>query len=236
MEAKMSNKTNGMENISKEYEKSREVSQKTKKLILMSWGIFFALLIVFWGISYVLSKIDENINKSPIYDPNAQTIIFHEINYNEDIFKDSVYMGLDRNIYIYDLNTGVMESLEEHDYTNYGKDVKFMADFINYIILGNAEGYNDCFDEDYYTDIDNEPKESYTMQKLYNIKLTKISEENIDSGEYTEYVYYLEYMIYQNNGSFRMDIGSDASVAQYITVSDKYGDLKISELIRSYYQ
>jgi len=232
----MSDKYNDIENTSKEYTKSREVSKKTKKTILISWGIIVALLIVFWGISYILSNIDENLNKSPIYDPNAQTIIFHEINYDEDIFEDSVYMGLDRNIYIFDLNTGVTESLEEHDYTNYGKDVKFMADFINYIILGNAEGYNDCFNEDYYSDIDNEPKESYTMQKLYNIKLTKITEEKIDNGEYTEYVYYLEYMIFQNNGSFRMDIGSDASVAQYITLNDKYGDIKISELIRAYYQ
>jgi len=232
----MSDKYNDIENTSKEYTKSREVSKKTKKTILISWGIIVALLIVFWGISYILSNIDENLNKSPIYDPNAQTIIFHEINYDEDIFEDSVYMGLDRNIYIFDLNTGVTESLEEHDYTNYGKDVKFMADFINYIILGNAEGYNDCFNEDYYSDIDNEPKESYTMQKLYNIKLTKITEEKIDNGEYTEYVYYLEYMIFQNNGGFRMDIGSDASVAQYITLNDKYGDIKISELIRAYYQ
>jgi len=232
----MSDKYNDIENTSKEYTKSREVSKKTKKTILISWGIIVALLIVFWGISYILSNIDENLNKSPIYDPNAQTIIFHEINYDEDIFEDSVYMGLDRNIYIFDLNTGVTESLEEHDYTNYGKDVKFMADFINYIILGNAEGYNDCFNEDYYSDIDNEPKESYTMQKLYNIKLTKITEEKIDNGEYTEYVYYPEYMIFQNNGSFRMDIGSDASVAQYITLNDKYGDIKISELIRAYYQ
>jgi len=232
----MSDKYNDIENTSKEYTKSREVSKKTKKTILISWGIIVALLIVFWGISYILSNIDENLNKSPIYDPNAQTIIFHEINYDEDIFEDSVYMGLDRNIYIFDLNTGVTESLEEHDYTNYGKDVKFMADFINYIILGNAEGYNDCFNEDYYSEIDNEPKESYTMKKLYNIKLTKITEEKIDNGEYTEYVYYLEYMIFQNNGSFRMDIGSDASVAQYITLNDKYGDIKISELIRAYYQ
>lgn len=213
-----------------------ELIKSTKKKILMAWSIIIVVLITFWCVAYFLEKIENNLNKKPIYNPNAQTIIFHEIDYNENIFQDAVYMGMDRNIYICDINTGITESLEEHDYANYGPDVKFMANFVNFIIEGNAVAYNDCFSDNYYSDINNDPKESFTMQKLYNIKLTKISEEKSDNGDYTEYYYFLEYMIYQNNGSFRMDIESDASVAQYITLIDKDSDYKIDELVRSYYQ
>ena len=41
-----------------------------------------------------------------------------------------------------------------------------------------------------------------------------------DKDNYTKYNYRLEYMIRQNNGTFRTDVGSDATLVQYITVSE----------------
>ena len=231
----MSHKLDNSKLLSTEHN-NREVTKITKKKILIAWAIIIVVLIAFLCAAYFLEKIENNLNNNPIYNPNAQTIIFHEIDYNENIFENTVYMGMDRNIYIYDLNTGITESLEEYDYANYGPDVRFMADFVKCISEGDADAYNDCFSDNFYSDVNNEPKDSFTMQKLYNIKLTKISEEKSANGDYTEYLYYLEYMIYQNNGSFRMDVGSDASVAQYITLIDKDSNFRIDELVRAYYQ
>ena len=69
------------------------------------------------------------------------------------------------------------------------------------------------------------------MQKLYNIKITRMSEEDVsENGQnYTKYEFILEYMIHQNNGTFRTDIGSDASKKQYITLTDRTGELLISQ-------
>ena len=154
------------------------------------------------------------------------TIIFATPDYDEDIYADAVYMGLDRNIYIYDVDTGLRESLEPEDFEQYGDSVRFMSDFVNAIIGGDVEKYNSCFANDEYY------KESFTKQKLYNIVITKLSYEEIEEGSRTwaQYEFALEYMIRHNNGTLRLDIESDACRAQYITVSDRSGELLIESM------
>ena len=167
------------------------------------------------------------------YDPTNQTIIFFEPDYDENIFENEKYMGLDRNIYIYDIATGVTESLETEDYEEYNDSVKFMVDFVNSIINGDADTYNQFFSDECIEGGYVQLKETFTMQKLYNIKITTLSEEEIqnDTNNYTKYEFILEYMIMQNNGTFRTDIDSDASKKQYITVIELDGELLIDKII-----
>ena len=84
------------------------------------------------------------------------------------------------------------------------------------------------FFSDAYFDVEAE-KEAFTAQKLYNITITLQSrEEIIEEGEtYNREIYVVEYMIRQNNGTFRTDVGSDAIRKQLVVVTDREGEMKI---------
>lgn len=216
-----------------------EQSRKIKKTILHIFVGMVAFVILFFLMSSLVDfdLLAEKIGNKT-YNPTNQTIIFVTPDYDENIYEDSYYMGLDRNIYIYDIDTGMTESLEQEDYSGYGAGVKFMADFVNIIISGDAEAYNECFDVKCFDTGDVEEKEAFTMQKLYNIKITRLSEEDVseNGNNYTKYEFALEYMIRHNNSTFRRDIGSDASKIQYITLTDRTGELLIEEVRNHIYQ
>lgn len=207
-----------------------------KKIILCIFAAMVAFVILFYIFSSIIDfeGILSSI-KNDTYNPTNQTIIFFEPNYDENIFDDTRYMGLDRNIYIYDIATGLTESLEPEDYEEYSDAVKLMVDFINAIINGDAETYNSFFSDKCIDAGNVQLKEAFTMQKLYNIQITQVSEEELSSDgyNYTKYEFILEYMIMQNNGTFRTDIDSDASKKQYITVSDYLGELCIDNIVTS---
>ncbi|MGI6166539.1 MAG: hypothetical protein ACOYIA_00135 [Eubacteriales bacterium] len=204
----------------------REETRKLKRIILCCFAAILLFVILYYSaaplINLIAKKLEERDND--VYNPTKQTIIFHKPDYSEDIYKDEYYMGLDRSIYYRELDTGVTVAIEPETYDNYDEGVRFMVDFVNYIIAGDAESYNACFEEAYFEVEGNEKKEAFTMQKLYNIMITKMSE----TGD--GYLFTLEYMIRYNNGTFRTDIGSDASRKQYITLSNKTGKLLIEKI------
>lgn len=205
-------------------QRSRNIEAKIKKIIIL----IFAGMTLFVVLCYTLARfIDlDSLLKPRGTDKRPNTIIFATPNYDEDIYADSGYMELDRNIYIYDVDTGLRESLEPDDYEVYGESVQFMSDFINSIIQGDVEKYNSFFADDEYC------KESFTKQKLYNIMITKLSVEELTENNetWTQYEFALEYMIRHNNGTLRLDIESDACRPQYITVTDRRGKLLIQSM------
>ncbi len=211
----------------------REDQRRLKRIILMIFAGMLVFVALFYGVTYLVEKIgsstDDKKNEDVNYDPTHQTIIFCTPDYNEDIYKDTYYMGLDRTIYYSDPGTGVTIGITKEDYMTFNAGVRFMYDFINNIIAGDAESYNECFSLDFYLSSNFEEKETFTKQKLYNIKITKVS-ETIETAGTSEYVYTLEYMIRQNNGTFRTDMGSDASKIQYITINDASGELLIANI------
>lgn len=200
------------------------LDKRLKKIIIA----IFAGMTAFVVIGYALVQF---VDLDRLFQPadtekRPNTIVFVTPNYDEDIYADAVYMGLDRNICIYDVDTGLRESLEPEDFEAYDESVRFMYDFVNAIIGGDVEKYNSCFADAAYR------KEAFTKQKLYNILITKLSEEEIEdeSGTWTEYEFVLEYMIRHNNGTLRLDIESDAIRAQYITVTDRSGEYLIESM------
>lgn len=204
----------------------REETRKLKRIILCCFAAILLFVILYYSaaplINLIAKKLEERDND--VYNPTKQTIIFHKPDYSEDIYKDEYYMGLDRSIYYREIDTGVTIAVGPEDYDNYGEGVKFMIDFVKCIIAGDAETYNSCFEEAFFEVKEQERKEAFTMQKLYNIVITKMSKTT------DGYLFTLEYMIRNNNGTFRTDIGSDASKKQYITLSEKTGELLIEKI------
>lgn len=213
-----------VQNVQASEQNGGSLDARLKKIVIA----ILAGMTVFVAVGYAaMQLIDfDSLGAVSSTEKHPNTIIFFTPNYDEDIYEDAVYLGLDRNIYIYDASVGLKESLEPEDYEVYGESVQLMADFVNSIIAGDVERYNSFFaDDEYY-------KESFTKQKLYNIVITTYGSEEITDGDetWTQYEFALEYMIRQNNGTLRLDLESDACRAQYITVSDRSGELLITSI------
>lgn len=193
---------------------------KIRKRIIIVFAIMLAFALLYFVVSYIVASIQEKDEDDGGYRPN--TIIFHKIDYEYDILKDKDYLALDRRPYLSDASTGVTVSVSEKDLATQDEGFKLLYEMIQCIIRGDHEGYNALFSENYYSVEENAPEDEFTMQQIYDIKFTRIKVSEHTEGEihYTQYEYEVEYKIRKNNGTFRTDIGSDASRTQYFVMSD----------------
>ncbi len=200
-----------------------------KRMMVIVFVVVSALIIAMFALVAVLENwLAEAQTEQPKGTP--QTIIFHTPNYDEDITKDTNYMGLDRQIYFCNPDTGVTVSLDPRKYADEREGVELLCHMIESIIAGDHETYNSFFSDAYLDEVGE--KGMFTAQKLYNIKVTILSEEEVseEGDTYTRETYLLEYMIYQNNGTYRTDVGSDAIRKQGVVITDREGEMKIDAL------
>lgn len=202
-----------------------EVRARLKRRIIL---VFVGVCVLLF-LAYAAVSIAERVLYGEPQENYSSSYIFYEADYDMNIYDDTVYMDLNR--YINFSNGMISTALEKSEYAEQDEDVQFMIAYIQSIIAGDAEAYNACFSEQYYTQ--NQPLDRFTMQKLYNINLTRTETQTEGSGEdeYTLYGYVVEYMIRHNNGTFRRDLGSDSIRAQYLVISDREGTWKIDNVI-----
>ena len=155
---------------------TRAAGSLKKKMLLALVIITLVFVLMFVLITVLENWLVREQSKQPVHG-TEQTIIFYPIDYDEDITKDQSYMGRDRQIYYADLATGVTISLNEDTYGEHGEGVKLLCHMIESIIAGDHETYNSFFTEDY---LDREGEKSmFTAQKLYEIKITRLSAEEV---------------------------------------------------------
>ena len=210
-----------------EPQQTRQRPVNLKRRMLTVLGIILAVIVL---MSVLVTLLENWLAKKRVEQPangTQQTIIFHTPNYDEDITKDRSYMDLDRQIYYADPYTGVTVSLKPDSYWEYGDGVELLCHMIETIIAGDHEKYNRFFSDAYF-DVEAE-KEEFTAQKLYNITITlQTREEVTEEGKtFDREIYVVEYMIRQNNGTFRTDVGSDAIRKQLIVLTNREGEMRI---------
>ena len=199
---------------------AKESTRKLKRnmlIVIISMVIFAVIAFPLIGFLDKLQTggAEEETPKLP-----PSSIIFATPDYEYDIMKDPDYLQLNRRIYYCDERSGMTEELTDKTVTGYGPAAVVLRDFINTIIAGDADAYNALFSSNYYANHD--PEAPFTMQRLYDIKLTKINESIVsgESGKYTQYEFEVEYKIRLNDGTYRTDIGHDESKKQYFILSD----------------
>ena len=202
--------------------------KRKKRMIIAIISIFSALVLI-WILVSALENIliEKNINEN-----NKQIAYnFYYADFEENIFEDEEYMELIRGegIRYCDMRSNITVSIDENTIDNYGDDVRFFWDFLQNIVNGDKDAYNAMFSKDYFKQ--NSPKEAFTMQKIYDVQISKYSAEDIETsnGNYTKFIYTVEYRILKNNGTFRNDIG-DGSRLQYITITNKSGEYLIDSI------
>jgi len=137
-------------------------------------------------------------------------IRFEEPDYDLDIFEDEIY--LDKNRYI-TYTEGAVSQLITENHSAYGVGPEFFGRYFSAVINGDSDTLNSLLTDDFIKE--NEAYGRFTMQKIYDITVEKLSENVIESGEYKgvkQYTYRVAYKIMNNNGTFRSDMESDAAV------------------------
>ncbi len=213
-------------------EQSRQARESTRKL-KRRMIIVIVCLVVFTVIAIPLISYLDNLEKQQsveeLESKKESTIIFYEPDWELDIMKDPAYLALDRTVYYNDTQYGITVALDQKNQDKYGPAVEVLNQMIQLIIAGDADGYNELLSENYLENNDFEAP--FTMQQLYDIKLSKIQETNVD-GQYMQYEFEIEYRIRNNNGTFRTDIGSDEAKKQYIILSDSTSsDVLIDQIL-----
>ena len=185
-----------------------------------------AFVVLYFLVEPLLDSASRTIGGND--DGSSHSFYFYHANFEEDIYKDATYMGLDRSVYYTDLPSGFTTSLDAYNYTQFGEAPALLFLYIHDIIEGNCEAYDSYFSEAFLKE--NKRTERFTKQKLYNIKIVFLSAEESAGGAYTTYEFAVEYMIHQNNGTFRRDLGSDCTKKQHFVLTDKSGRLLIESV------
>jgi hypothetical protein len=220
-------------------EQSRQARESTRRL-KRNMIVVLICMVVFAVVAIPLINMldglqnggeEEETKKLP-----PSSIIFATPDYEYDIMQDQDYLQLNRRIYHCDDRSGMTEELTDKNITGYGPAAAVLRAYINAVIAGDADALNALFSENYFANHEAEPP--FTMQRLYDIKLTKINETLVagEKGKYTQYEYEVEYKIRLNDGTFRTDIGHDESKKQYFVLSDSVtGEVLIDQILEYNY-
>lgn len=207
--------------------------ERKKKILLVIVLVIIGILGILGIIMFILSGINSLLREESIQSLEESirppSYIFAEPNYDENIFDDSEYMGMDRAMK-YTVE-GVTISITENNYSQQTPIVQFMYDSLQYIINGDCEKYNEIFTDEYLNKIGDNLRETFTMQKLYDIdvELANLQEEELPNGRtavYSDFV--VRYKIKNNNGTFRNDLPDGARIPMVylvMTEVDKRDDI-----------
>ena len=218
-------------------EQSRQARESTRRLkrnmiiVLVCMAVFAAAAI---PLNNMLDGLQNGGEGEETKKLPPSSIIFATPDYEYDIMQDSDYLQLDRRIY--HCGSGETDVLADKNISGYGAAAEILREYINAVIAGDADALNALFSENYFANHEAEPP--FTMQRLYDIKLTKRNETTIagEKGKYTQYEYEVEYKIRLNDGTFRTDIGHDESKKQYFVLSDSVtGEVLIDQILNYNY-
>ena len=203
-----------------EDEMPKEKLSAKKKIIIALCTILGVLLVL-----YLLTVIIPMISSRQVEDQTEYVadFDFYPANYDEDIFLDEAYMKLiSRGMLEFDDGLNTVITVSEDNISECGDYASVVANMLYSVRDGNVDEYNSYFNDEYYKT--NSKKEDFTPQKIYDARLSVFLTETVEENKisYTKYVYKLEYKIYENNGTYRKDIG-DGSRAQYIYVTNRSG-------------
>lgn len=201
----------GRVNQEKNMDRSCGSSNKKAKMIIL---VIFGAMLVFMIICLLtprfqkLKKEEEETYNNSFHDTYAEDF---------DIKDYEEYMSLDRSFMYYD-GTGIGSGVIEENLNSFNPGVTVIYRMINALIDGDVNAYNECLGESV------EKLEHFTQQQIYKISLTS---QVSDSGAYE---FTLSYKIHENNGSYRIDIGSDESRSSTVTVSNVSGKYLVESM------
>lgn len=201
----------------------KEQSNKMRKRILIILAVAVAAIILLFGAILLIEKL------TAPKQPDLPEYEFYPT-YQGNIMEYQPYLELDRQVYYSE--HGVTQSITDENKQDFDASVLFLYDYIQCIITGDHVRYNQMFAPSYFEEC--QMQGAFSPQMLYNIVITLDS--TLQDGKGGKLItYQLDYMFFQNDGTFRRDVDSNASRPQKITVrvADD-GTVLIEKLITNY--
>ena len=150
--------------------------------------------------------------------------------YQGDIFEYADYLDKRPDVIFYCEDPdglGRTTSIDADREDEFTPETLYLRDFLLIMMHAEVDAYNNCFNEIYYKK--NERKESFSQQMIYEAEIRFASEEDGKNGEKIT-TCYLFYKLYENDGSLRRDVGSDAVIPMRIVLrTTAVGEISISE-------
>jgi hypothetical protein len=210
-----------------------QLKKEYKKIIIISLAAAAVMFILI-----LLNNINFNVDMSGWFGgrKSEETEKIHLVipDYKSDIYQNDAYMSKNRYITFIDEPFTAVITETNNDYGNIGQ---FFLDYFKALTDGNAGTYNSFFTDIYFEDKNNTEYKKFTMQKIYDAEVEKLSESLInDESEYsgwTRYTFRISYKIMANDGTFRSDMPSDTAVPQILELLYDGETYKINSIIKT---
>ena len=136
--------------------------------------------------------------------------------YEGDIMQNPQYLALERKVfYSAHASGGETYAISPENAELIDPTVAYVYYYLQIVILGDEVTYNSLFNANYYEKATKQA--AFNPQMIYDAQVT-YQDERIEENGDRLVLYSLNYKIYQNDGSFRRDIGSDMSRDQLLTL------------------
>jgi hypothetical protein len=193
-----------------------------KKKIITVFCVFAALLAVLLALCAILSGVLESVKNEDfsktenIQNQAPARTTFYPADFEEDIMQDPLYLS--QNRYIEYSSGGISVLVTDGDFSTLGEGAVFFGKYFDTVINGRYGEYSSFFTDEYLQaksgyDTVAYDGSKFTMQKIFDIKVELLDEKEMVGAEEktVERVFVVRYKILENNGTFRKDIGDDAT-------------------------
>jgi len=206
-------------------QKLQEQNKKMKKRLLIVGGAVVAVILLLVALIAILQACDA-ANAS---DGELPEEYFHPA-HQGDIFAYPAYLDKSPEVIMYCASPNGMGRITQIDRETpdtYPETVIYLYDFLQIMMHGDVEAYNDCFNQAYYKK--HQPKTAFSQQMIYQAEIRFLEEAEYQGDRM--WTYELRYKLYENDGSLRRDVGSDAIVPLYVTLRvTPDGEIAIEDL------
>ena len=206
----------------------QEKRRSRTKVILVLAAVTVLAVLSWWLTSEKAGCAKKPTTEGPtsMYSDRLVSYAFYPSDYDLDVTTVDEYMQLDRIVRY--KNGGLTLGVTKDDPDGTNAAVRFFLTYFDTVIAGDYETYNTYFTDHYYET--EEPYVSFAPQMLYNIEVEQL-DESVESDGTTKWTFYVSYMIYRNDGSFRNDIPSDAiRKLRYELIEDRDGTVRIDRI------
>ena len=208
-----------------EDKKTYDRKQKNKRTVIFILALCVLVAVCYFVIESINTPGKADNTPSTMYSDKYYSYVFYPTDFELDVTKDEWYMGLNREIYY--KSGSVSYAISEKDAAA-SAVLGFFKKYFETVIAGDTETYNTYFTENYYKT--NKPYVQFAPQMIYNIEVEERSFTPNADGT-TTHGFYVTYMIYRNDGTFRNDIESDASKTLYYELIEYAdGSVKIDKI------
>ena len=199
-------------------------NKKMRKKLLVALAITIGVVAVLISLLLIVKACQDKEN--PFVLPEN----YFYPTYEGDIFEYADYLDKRPDVILYcDDPNGLGHTTEINDDPDktFEAEVLYLRDFLLLMMNADVDAYNACFNETYYKK--HKKQESFSQQMIYQAEIRFASQTQENNGDRLS-TYYLFYKLYENDGSLRRDVGSDAVVPMLVVLrTSSTGEISICE-------